>query len=148
MKKFTFDLSALLMLRKRDEERVMQLLADKNREIIAKQQNLDSATSALKELQSSEKKRRGGNETVLELRYSVAYRYKLKADILAIGRAIQGLQGEADRIRQKLTVATQSRKALELIREQKQLAWKKEKNRFEQNFIDDVAQQRYIRNGQ
>lgn len=146
MKKFSFELSALLMLKKREEERIMQLLAEKNREIIDKQKELECATAALKELQASEKRRRGGNETVLELRYSVAYRYKLKADILTIGRGIQGLQGEAESIRRKLTAATQARKALELLREQKRAVWKKENNRSEQNFIDDVAQQRYIKN--
>jgi len=144
MKRFTFELAALLTLRRREEERVMMELADKNREIIGKQQELDGVTADLKALQASEKKRRDGNETVLELRYSVAYRYKLKADMLALGRSIQDLLSEAETIRARLTKATQTRKALEMVREKKHAAWKKEASRREQNFIDDVSQQRYI----
>lgn len=147
MKKFTFELATLLTIRTREEERIMRELAEKNRQILDQQNVLDRTAEELRELQASERKRRSEQESVMELRYSVAYRYKLKADLLNIGRGIQGLQAEAEEIRIRLTRATQAKKALEMVKAKKLAAWKKEATRKEQNFIDDVAQQRYIANG-
>ena len=144
MKRFTFKLAALLELRKEHEERIKLRLAGKNREIIAATGELNVYYGDLKELQASEKTRRAGNEPVLLLRYSVAYRYKLKNDILRTGRRIDDLRAEATGIQRNLLEATKARRALELIRDRQFAAWKKEQRRREQKFIDDVAQQQYI----
>ena len=144
MKRFAFKLDALLELRRQREESVKLLLAEKNREIIAATGELNGYYEALRELQSSEKTRRSGREPVLLLRYSVAYRYKLKSDILRIGRRIDELRSEAAAVQRKLLDATKARRALEIIRDRQFDAWKKEYRRREQNFIDDVAQQKYI----
>ncbi|MBN1758135.1 MAG: flagellar export protein FliJ [Chitinispirillaceae bacterium] len=144
MKRFVFKLGALLELRKQHEENIKLLLAEKNREIIAATGDLNRYYEELKELQSSEKTRRAGQEPVQLLRYSVAYRYKLKSDILRTGRWVQDLQAEASGIQKKLLDATKARRALEIIRDRQFDVWKKEYRRKEQNFIDDVAQQKYI----
>jgi flagellar FliJ protein len=145
MKRFVFRLETLLELRKQTEEQIKLRLAEKNREIIEKRKILEAFYRELKELQSSEKTRRSGDEPVLLLRYSVAYRHKLKADILHTGRSIDDLRAAANAVRAELVEATKARKALEIIRERQVLAWRKKYRREEQNFIDDVAQQKYIR---
>ena len=144
MKRFTFKLAPLLELRKEHEERIKLQLAEKNRDIIAASGVLNGYYEDLKELQSSEKTRRAGNEPVQLLRYSVAYRYKLKSDILRTGRHIDDLRAEAAGIQRKLLEATKARRALELIRDRQYSAWKKDYRRKEQKFIDDVAQQQFI----
>jgi flagellar FliJ protein len=144
MKKFVFKLDALLELRKQNEENIKLKLGEKNREIIASTRALNSFYEELKTLQSTEKTRRSENEPVVLLRYSVAYRHKLKADILRTGRRADDLRAEATVIQRELMGATKARKALEIIRDRQHAAWKKEYRRKEQNFIDDVAQQKYI----
>jgi flagellar protein FliJ len=144
MKRFTFKLAPLLELRKQHEEGIKLMLAEKNREIITANRELAGHYEALKELQASEKSRRAGQEAVVLLRYSVAYRYKLKSAILQCGRQIDDLRAEASAIQRKLLGATKARRALEIIRDRQHDTWKKEYRRKEQQFIDDVAQQKYI----
>lgn len=143
MKRFVYKLETLLELKKNDEERIMLQLAEKNRVVIGKKKELEQACDALKSLQTGEKKRRSGNETITELRYSVSYRYKLKSDILALGRAVDDLQAEASIVRKRLVAATQARTALERVKARQLNEWKRERVKKEQEFIDDVAQQRY-----
>ncbi len=144
MKRFTFKLDTLLDLRKQHEERIKLRLAEKNREIIENKNELNGLYGELKALQSSEKVRRAGSTPVLLLRYSIAYRHKLKTDILRVGRRIDDLRAEAVKIQQELLVATKARRALEIVRDRQVTAWKKAYRREEQNYIDDVAQQKYI----
>ena len=144
MKRFTFKLDALLELRRQHEENIRLRLGEKNREIVAATRELNGLYKELKELQSTEKDRRAGSEPVTLLRYSVAYRYKLKEDILRTGRVIDDLRAQAAAIRRELLGATKARRALEIIRDRQLEQWKKEYRRKEQNFIDDVAQQKYI----
>jgi flagellar protein FliJ len=145
MKRFTFKLDTMLELRKQEEEKVKLELAEKNREIIALQEELNLAYLSLKELQASEKERRSGSEPVMEMRYGVAYRYKLKNDILTTGRSIDDLRAESNTIQKRLMEAIKRRRALEVIRDRRYSAWKKNYLREEQKFIDDVAQQKYSR---
>ena len=79
------------------------------------------------------------------LRASVAYRHKLKQDILKKGRQIDDLKADAVKIRKKLVEATKARRALEIIRERRFAEWKEEYKAQEQGFIDDISQQGFIR---
>ncbi|MBN1576758.1 MAG: flagellar export protein FliJ [Chitinispirillaceae bacterium] len=144
MKRFFFRLDTLLDLRKQLEERIKLRLAEKNRNIIEKNRELAGLHEQLKALQTSEKVRRGGDASVLLLRYGVAYRHKLKADILRVGRRIDDLRADAAKIRQELLGATKARRALEIVRDRQVAAWKKTHRREEQQFIDDIAGQKYI----
>lgn len=145
MKRFSFKLDTLLEMRKQEEEQVKLELAEKNREIITRQEELNQAYRDLKEMQETEKERRTESEAVTEMRYSVAYRYKLKSDILIAGRSIDDLRAEANGIQKRLVEAVKRRRALEVIRERRFNTWKKIYLREEQKFIDDVAQQKYVR---
>ena len=143
MKRFVFKLGALLELRKQHEEKIKLLLAEKNREIIGKNNELNEYYTQLKTLQASEKERRSDETRPVLLRYSVVYRYRLKEDILQTGRSIDTLRNEAALIQQDLIKATKSRRALEMLREKQFVQWKKAYHRKEQEFIDDVAQRSY-----
>jgi flagellar protein FliJ len=145
VKRFEFKLEALLELRKRKEDEVKQLLGKKNQEIIAARKEITRLKEALDALQSSEKKKRADAISVVELRYSVAYRYKLKRDILASCRRLDELAVQAADIRKKLVQAKQQRRAIEVVRERQYEAWRKEYRKQEQRFIDDVSQQAFIR---
>jgi flagellar FliJ protein len=145
MKRFEFKLESLLELRKRKEDEVKQLLGRKNQEILAARKELTSLKTALDDLQSSEKKKRKEVTSVVELRYSVAYRFKLKKDILEKCRTLDGLAAQAGEIRRQLVAAKQQRRAIEIVRERQFEAWRKAYRAQEQRFIDDVSQQGFIR---
>jgi flagellar FliJ protein len=145
MKRFEFPLEALLEKRKREEEAVKLELAEKNKEILAAQNELQTIEGELKGLQEEEKKRREQVKDVLPLKMSVSYRNKLKLDMLKKGEDIHTLQMERGDIRKKLVKATQRKRALELLRENRYQEWLKENKRLEQVFLDDVSQQGFIR---
>lgn len=145
MRRFHFRLETLLSLRKRKEDEVKQELGKKNHEILAARQELAALTGALAGLQATEKKRRVSGASAVELRYSVAYRFKLTGDILEKGRAVDDLQAQALAIRKKLVKAKQDRRAIEIVRERQWNEWHKEYRTREQGFSDDVSQQGYIR---
>ena len=145
MKRFEFPLEALLEKRKREEEAVKLELADKNKEITAAQNDILDLERKLKNLQEEQKKRRENIKDVLPLKMSVSYRNKLKLDMLKKGEDIHTLQMERGDIRKKLVKATQKKRALELLRENRYQEWLKENKRLEQVFLDDVSQQGFIR---
>lgn len=145
MKRFVFRLKTLLELRIRREEQIMLRLADKHRSVAEKQQELATLHNELKELQVSQRSTRAVADSVVELRYSVAYRFHLKRKMLTAGRAIDDMLAEASFIQKELVIATQKRRAIELVKENKKNEWKKEQRLEEQQFIDDIAQKGYIR---
>lgn len=145
MKKFRFRLDTLLNIRKRKEDEIKLRLAEKNRQYIEAQRKVNSIHDQLKELQSSEKERRGSNESIMMLRHSVSYRFKLKEDLLQAGKKVDEIRGEIARVRKTLVTATRDRRAIELVKERRLAEWKKEYRTEEQSFIDDVSQQGFIR---
>jgi flagellar export protein FliJ len=76
---------------------------------------------------------------------SVAYRFKLKKEMLAVGRKMDEIQQNIYRIRKKLISATKDRKAVEILLERQKSEWLKKYRTQEQSFIDDIAQKNYIR---
>ncbi len=146
MKKFTFSLEALLQQRLRDEDLVKRELADINSVINIQQQELISLESQLKELQKSQvESRKSGTTNNTVLRYSISYRNKLKLDMMKKGHQIQESVAKASHIQNRLIEAVQKRKAVEILKEKKQEEWLAEVKKNEQKFLDDLAQQGYIR---
>ena len=146
MKAFKFRLETLLEMRERDEEKVKLKLAAKNSEIGAVRKSVASIHQSLKELQQSEKQQRVESLSIMGMRHSVAFRYKLKSDLLNEARKLDALSAEADTIRQELVEATRRRRAVEIIKDKRFTQWKKEYLKKEQGFIDDISQQGFIRN--
>lgn len=145
MKRFEFRLETLLALRKRREDEIKQELGKKIQAIVTARKELAAIAEALQALQSEEKLKRPVTTSAVELRYGIAYRFKLKKDILVKGRLIDDLQAQAHAVRAKLVKAKQERRAIEIVRERQYAAWKKAYRTHEQGFIDDVSQQAYIR---
>jgi flagellar FliJ protein len=145
MKKFSFGMETVLDLRLRKEEEVKLQLATKLREIFEVQQDRNKVHDALKELQSTEKQQRAHADSVLKLRYSVAYRFKLKQDLLKVSRKIDDLNAEAVKIQRALIHATSEKRAIEIVKEKRLQEWQKEYRSREQDFIDDISQQAFIR---
>ncbi|MDO5575601.1 MAG: flagellar export protein FliJ [Fibrobacter sp.] len=147
MKKFKFTLDTLLDVRQKKEDKLKSQLAEKNREIIQLQKEVNQIHDELKEFQSSEIKSRVENKVdPVLLRYSVTYRFKLKDDILKLVKQIDDLKAEAWKINAKLIEAVKDRRAIEILKEKRFQEWRKEYNMKEQKTIDDISQQVFIRN--
>jgi len=147
MKKFTFRLEALLTVKKNKEEEIKRRLAEKNLEAEQVRQEISAAHDRLKDFQASVKaERRGGAESVTAMRSSVAYRNQLKMELLRAGQKLDGVMVSIYGINQELIKAAQERRAVEIIKEKRYEEWKRENAVAEQKFIDDLSQQRFIRN--
>jgi len=146
MNRFRFRLEVLLDLRKRREEKIKLLLAEKNNMILDAQKKAAAVHDALKELQENEKLQRGATLNPILLRYSISYRYKLKQDLVVALRKVDDLRAEAFKVQKELMVAIQKRRVVELVKERRYSEWKKKYNIHEQNFNDEISQQTFIRN--
>jgi flagellar export protein FliJ len=145
MKRFRFTLQALLEKRAREEDAVKLELARKNSEIGNAEQKLFGLKTELQAMQQEQRDTREHARDIQNLRMSVAYRNQLKLDMLDTGKTIYRLETERGHIRQRLIRATQRKKAIELIRDNRHQEWVKENKLREQVFIDDISQQSFIR---
>lgn len=145
MKRFHFSLDTLFSLRKRAEDSVKHELATKNTEIVSAKTALQTTHDELKMLQESEKQNRQEHLNPQLLSQAVTFRKTLKNKIFTCVQKIDNLSEEAEAIRHRLVIARQKTRAVELVREKRFYAWKQEKNRAEQKFTDDIAEQGFIR---
>jgi flagellar FliJ protein len=145
MNRFRFRLEVLLDLRKKKEEKIKLALAEKNNQILSAGKQVTELHDALKALQESEKTSRSEHLDPVLLRYSISYRYILKKRLTDAIRQVDDLKAEASRIQKELVIATQKRKAVEIVKERRLVEWKRKNHIVEQNFNDDISQQAYIR---
>ncbi len=145
MNRFRFRLEGLLDMRKKKEDKIKLLLAEKNNSIIGAQKKINEIHNELQSFQRSEKEQRNNALNPLLLRYSISYRYKLKQDLTFAVRNVDTLKAEAVKIQNELIEATKKRRAVEIIKERRLREWKKEANLHEQNFTDEISQQSFIR---
>lgn len=146
MKKFVFRLEALLTVKRNKEDEIKRRLAEKNREAEAVRSEIERAHVELKDFQVAVKEqRRGGGESVAELRQSVAHRNALKMNLLKAGQRLDSVMVDAYKINQELIKAAQERRAVEIIREKRYEEWKRENAAAEQKFIDELSQQMFVR---
>jgi flagellar FliJ protein len=145
MNRFRFRLEVLLDLRKKNEDKVKQKLAEKNGMIIEAQKKVNSVHDELKNFQTTEKTQRSNTINPLLLRYSISYRYKLKQDLIIAARSVDSLKADAYKIQKELVEATKKRRAVEIVKEHRLNEWKKESLAQEQKFNDEISQQSFIR---
>jgi flagellar FliJ protein len=129
----------------RREEKVKLELAEQNKEILKQQETLNGLHEELKNLQRDELKRRQEQDSIFLMNSSVAYRFKLKKEMLAVGKKMDEIQQNIYRIRKKLISATKDKKAVEILQERQKSEWLKKYRTQEQSFIDDIAQKNHIR---
>jgi flagellar protein FliJ len=146
MKRFRFRLEVLLDLRKKNEDKIKLMLAEKNGKIIEAQKKVNQIHDELKSFQTTEKTQRSNTINPVLLRYSISYRYKLKHDLVTARRSVDDLNAQAYKIQQELVQATKKRRAVEIVKEHRQNEWKKESLNREQQFTDEISQQSFIRN--
>ncbi len=146
MNRFRFRLEVLLDLRKKKEEKIKLALAEKNNQILSAQKLVNELHDGLKAFQENEKTSRREHLDPVMLRYSITYRYALKKKLTDAIRQVDDLKAEAFRIQKELVIATQKRKAVEIVKEKRLIEWKRKNHIVEQNFNDDISQQAFIRN--
>jgi flagellar FliJ protein len=143
MKKFEFSLQTILELRLREEDEAKAFLASQEAELQKVHADFIHKKEELQNFQTREKEsRKDDNSTVSTLKYSISWRNTLKLDLLKLGQQIQDVSLDVERARKLLTKATIKRKSLETLRDKKKLEWQKEFNKYEQNFLDEIAQSR------
>jgi flagellar FliJ protein len=145
MQRFRFTLETLLGLRRRREEEARLALGRRQMELALARNELAGLGERLKLLQMQQKNDRKNGCDINSMRMGVAYRHKLKLDMLKKGEQIQKIQQETETCRKTLVKATQKVRSLELLRERRHAEWRIEYNREVQGFIDDTAGQAFIR---
>ncbi len=145
MKRFVFSLQTILELREREEEDAKLALAEKEGELSRCRTELNEIGIELTKFQEAQKESRISGQSVAELSYSVHWRNKLKLDISHKSKEIQEVMHDIDLARSKLIEATKKRKGLDLLKEKKLDEWRKERNRKDQSFLDELATNGHIR---
>ncbi|MDD5675081.1 MAG: flagellar FliJ family protein [Chitinivibrionales bacterium] len=145
MKRFNFRLMPVLELKKRKEDTVKYAIAGNNRARLAAQQQLEDIGAQLKGLYESEGAHRSGRLDPLLLRQALAFRHKLGGDVRATNARIKTITAEAAGLRTALIAARKETRVLELIKEKRFTEWKEEAAARQQQFVDDVSQQNYVR---
>jgi flagellar export protein FliJ len=145
MKRFSFNLEPILELRRRAEENVKKMLANKNAEIYKTLKEKKELEETLISFLQQEKKNRKEKANLLSLRFFVAYRFQLEKDIIQKEKMLENLNKEKEKILELLSKAKKDVKALEIIRQKKYKQWEKDYKREIQEIIDDVSQKEHIR---
>jgi flagellar FliJ protein len=145
MKRFSFSLQSILELRERDEEDAKMALAEKEAELIRCKGEQQQLEQNLIQFQLEQKEERTSGQSVAELSYSVHWRNKLKLDIVHKNQEMEEIRSDIDLARANLLEATKKRKGMELLREKKLEQWQKERNRKDQEFLDELAGNAHIR---
>ena len=146
MKRFEFTLESILNIRIQEEEDAKIALAERENELSRLKSELDVLKIDLNEFQEEEKISRGlGGQSADKLRQSVSWRHKFKKDISQKIGLIEQVNKDIAVARNLLIEKTKKRKGLDVLKENQLKAWKKEYNRKEQIFLDELAQNIYIR---
>lgn len=145
MKAYVFSLQAVLELRLRDEDDAKQELANKEAELRSYQELIQTMQTGLQDFQRGEKEERNHGRSVQEFRHSVSWRNKLKLDLLKKARQMQDVVFDVDRARNNLIECTKKRRGIEILKEKGLEKWQKERDRKDQLFMDELAQNAHIR---
>jgi flagellar FliJ protein len=145
VKRFSFKLEALLEARTREEDAVKLRLAEKNRQLQSLGADMEALHAKLSDMQLSQKKQRSTADNVNALRQSVAYRHRLKLEMLKKGREVDDLREETEYVRDELITASRRRRAVEMLKERRYRAWRHEIKIKEQVVVDDISQTAYAR---
>jgi flagellar protein FliJ len=145
VKRFSFRLQTLLDIKQRREEELARMVAQKNNEIIRTFKSLQEGRDRLSKFQAEEKKQRASALDALLLRLSVVHRHALQREIAERGSQIATLKQELQAAVLSLTEAKKETRALEILRDNKRMEWKRDYGREEQKTIDDVSQNNFSR---
>jgi len=145
MKKFKFNLEALLRMYLRDEEEKKKRLGEANRALSLAEQELVRLGEEYDGCQRSEALIREKGVSVHHLRLYVQYIFDLKVRIEKQNGLVRECMRQVRLCREKLIESKRKVKSTELIKAKRKEAWRKERNTFEMKQLDDICQQQYIR---
>lgn len=140
MKKFSFPLQFLLKYRERKEDQIRKELAQLKRRLEKEGENLAylklDLTTNMKELR--EKHQSEEIETALILPYC-SYLDNLSNQIKEQSKTVSDISQEMEKKRKKVTEASKEKKIMEKLKENKWAEFVHERERLEQNSIDEIA---------
>ena len=145
MKRFKFSLQSILDIRIGEEDMAKRDVAEKEQELYEAKVRVGEVQQALKDFQKELKEKRNSFSNIIELKHSVTWRDSLKSDLLTRAQQMQEIEMDLRRAKEKLIEAVKKRKGLEILRDKQYEEWKKEMNRKEQIFLDELASNGHIR---
>ena len=146
MRKFKFNLEALLKLRNEQETAAKLQLAEAQQVVHL----IDEQIEALEQQRISDEDSLADQKSkgfrADDLAASMLYLDKLRTQILSLQderlRALNTVQQR----RQEVAKAMQERKTIDRLKEKKHAEWEAEYRRAEKNFLDEQATMRYLQN--
>ncbi|OGJ86634.1 MAG: flagellar export protein FliJ [Candidatus Raymondbacteria bacterium RifOxyA12_full_50_37] len=145
MKRFTFNLAAVLRIYTIDEDNRKKEFGIAGRALREAQDELERLGTEYDRYQDIELARRAADESVAQMRLYTQYIFDIKRRIESQKRTVIERYRVVEQCRKRLIEATKRRKTIERIKEKRFQEWKKERQRFEMKFLDDVCQQMHIR---
>lgn len=145
MKRFRFNLGALLRVYRIDEDNKKKRLGEANRVLFAAEEELKALGNEYDGSQRDEILIRERGVSVEHLRQFTQYLFTLKGRIERQRERIRECLKAVKAAREKLIESKRRVTALEKIREKRLLAWKKDRNRFEMKRLDDLCQIQFVR---
>jgi flagellar FliJ protein len=137
--RFRFELEALLAMRLREERLCMTEFAAIERQRYDLEENLRSKQREIGQVKQTLREGLVGSVNVGLIRQHAAA--TIAVDRLARQTVLElaGLSRKADAARQRLVAASQRRRAVEILRERRFEEWKRDADRKETAFLDDLS---------
>jgi flagellar FliJ protein len=145
MKRFAFPLQAVLEVKRRREEALLEELAKRTRAAAAAQDRLRELRAERRRAQGELRRLLQGWVEVEKVRSARGYVAAVDSRIEAQSREVQRRNEEVKACRQQVVAAAQERKTMEKLRERHWDAYRAEYYRQEQGLLDEVATQGYAR---
>lgn len=147
MKAFRFRLKALLELREREEDACKKVVSEAQNQLIALETQLrdlmDEQTALSEDLRTVQQ----GSVGVVELRNIQEYFALLQDRVAEKQDDVMRQTNVLHQKRELLARAMQDRKTIEKLKEKQYAAWKKEAERQEAAFLDELGTTRYKKQG-
>ena len=134
-----FRFETLLRIRKNQENRIQRDLGTINAHLVRQQEHLSEWQEKNFKSHDEYNRRLESTEDVTALARYDDFFQSAKVHTAHQRRIIQEIEGHVDRKRMELADSMKKRRTLEILRERHLEAWKKEQQRQETAFLDEVA---------
>lgn len=146
MKKFSFKLEPVLKIRIHEEELQKQAFARQMQQLIKLKEQHDEVQAELEKYSAEQEKK--GHESLRspsEYQRHFTYIQSCQQELARLNQEIDLAKKRTDEERKKLIIANQKTRALENLKEKKQIEYMKEADREEQKVMNEIATQGYHR---
>ncbi len=142
---YKFALEPLLNHRNFVEERLQKELATIQKLFIEEQEELLSYHEARNKLIAALEEKQRGDTTVSEVMLYVSFIDQVSADLESKKKEVVETERKLHEKRNELVVAMKKRKVLDTLKERGLIAYKHELDRSEQEFMNEVAVNQFVR---